>query len=362
MEQVNQLTLQNVADVVQSQTEITVTSKDIERILHAIQRNDNFWQICGDAHLPVPVITSAIQFLFNQKMIEIRDQKVFLTNLGKKWIQKWKIEAGKNYTCSKCQGRGIDLSSKPDWVTQFLQIEKDRPAPKQQFDQGSVTPETTIARVLLLDQRDDLRNKRILILGAEDDLTGLAIAMTNLAEEVLILDIDERFIQFDHYYIQKWGLKNATAMVFDLRNPFPEEWLHRFDVFITDPPETYSAFKAFIGRGIAALKGKGCVGYFGLTRQDASLKRWMDLQKLLLNEWGAVITDIIHDFNHYQPWDYHDQTRAANLSPVKSKPDQVWYRSSWYRIELLQDHGGTNEPISPEILDELYLDEESSTT
>ena len=196
-------------------------------------------------------------------------------------------------------------------------------------------------------------------MGAEDDLTGLAVALTRKARRVLVLDIDARLIDLDNQAFQELGISNAEARVWDLREPFPPEWLGAFDVFVTDPPETQAAFCAFIARGIAALRGEGGAGYFGLTLRESSLYKWREFQRALVEEWGAVITDIRQDFNAYMNWDYHEETRASRIVPVRRPPAEIWYRSAWYRIELVREPARWNEPIQDEAF---YQDEEGSTT
>ncbi|MBT9253000.1 MAG: bis-aminopropyl spermidine synthase family protein [Brockia lithotrophica] len=242
---------------------------------------------------------------------------------------------------------------------EFLRVSAGRPPAIQDFDQGSVTPETTVSRVLFLEQNGDLWGKDILVLGAEDDLTGLAIALTRKARRVLVLDIDARLVDFDNRAFRELGIDNAEARVFDLRNPLPEELLGAFDVFVSDPPETLASFRAFIGRGIAALREEGAVGYFGLTLRDASVYKWREFQRLLTGEFGVVITDILQNFNHYTNWDYHPRTRAAQIAPVAHPPRDIWYRSAWYRIEVLPGFVRWNEPIDDDVF---YLDEEGTTT
>ncbi len=355
-------TIKEIAQLVEQETGIKTLPRHIERILEALLATGDFWQVSGNAHLPVPVVASAIKHMQDAGWVNVSDDKIELTADGLRVAQEAGLSALPSYKCPRCGGRGIDYTARPDWWNQFKEIIQERPEPIQQYDQAYVTPETTISRVLMLEERGDLRNRRILVMGAEDDLTGLAVALTGLAKEVLILDIDERLINFDNHWIQKLNLPNARAQVFDLRKPFPEEWLRHFDVFITDPPETLMAFKAFIGRGVAALKGAGSAGYFGLTLQDSSMARWQQLQRMLLDEWDMVITDIKQDFNEYVPWPYHQETKAQRLAPVKVGPSDIWYRSAWYRVELLSDGKGINEAFDEGVLKELYLDEESSTT
>jgi predicted methyltransferase len=93
--------------------------------------------------------------------------------------------------------------------------------------------------------------------------------------------------------------------------------------------------------------------------RDSSVFRWRDFQISLTSEFGVAITDIVQNFNHYITWDYHSETKAAELAPVKREPKTIWYKSSWYRIEALPGFKRWNEPISDDVF---YLDEEGSTT
>ena len=93
--------------------------------------------------------------------------------------------------------------------------------------------------------------------------------------------------------------------------------------------------------------------------RDSSVYRWREFQKILTSEIGVVITDIIQDFNNYITGDYHKETKAYEIAPVKKDPEGIWYRSAWYRIEALPGFSRWNGIISDE---DLYLDEEGSTT
>lgn len=72
---------------------------------------------------------------------------------------------------------------------------KERPEAIQDFDQGYVTPESTLARVALAWNWGDLEGKEVLVLG-DDDLTGLAAALTGLPKRVVVLDADPRIVRF----------------------------------------------------------------------------------------------------------------------------------------------------------------------
>ena len=352
--------LSRIAEEVQKETKVRLHTRNVERVLSAALVTGDFWKIVDLSDLPVPAAAGIVKKLISEGVLFINDKEdILLTQKGYDLVAELGIEPVVDYSCQACEGRGYPFYADKDLYRTFVELAKDRPKAIRDYDQGSVTPETTVSRVLFIDSRGDLRGKDIIVMGAEDDLTGLAVALTRKARRVLVIDIDERLIDFDNRIFKELGIDNAEAMVWDLRNPFPEDMLGKFDVFITDPPETFAAFRAFIGRGIATLKEEGCSGYFGLTLRDSSIFRWKEFQETLINGYGTVITDIVQDFNHYMNWEYHPETKAAQIAPVKRNPSDIWYRSAWYRIETLPGFKRWNEPISDEVF---YLDEEGSTT
>ncbi|WP_029551454.1 bis-aminopropyl spermidine synthase family protein [Thermocrinis jamiesonii] len=353
-------TLVELANRARELSGVRIYKRNVEAVLSAVQKSGDFWEIIDMSDLPVPAASGIVKVLIEEGILFIDDEEnLRLTQKGFDLVRELGIEPFTDYTCKACEGRGIPFYADIELYREFIQLTKDRPKAIRDYDQGSVTPETTIARVLFIDSRGDLRNKDIIVLGAEDDLTGLAIALTRKARSVLVIDIDKRLIDFDNRIFKELGIDNAEARVWDLRNPFPQEMLGKFDVFVSDPPETLPAFRAFIGRGIATLREEGGVGYFGLTLRDSSVFRWRDFQIALTSEFGVAITDIVQDFNHYITWDYHKETKAAELAPVKKDPKTIWYKSAWYRVEVLPGFKRWNEVISDNVF---YLDEEGSTT
>ena len=334
----------------------------VEQMMRALCSSSDFWEAIDRANMPVVFAAAVVRALMEADLLKAHHGQLQWTPKGRELVEALGLRPFPHYQCLNCEGRGLVPPYHKPWAEAFMKYESHRPAPRQEYDQGSVTPATTLARVALMEQRGDLDGKDILVMGAEDDLMGLAIGLTRRARKVVVLDIDERIIAFEKEIIQKEGLTNIHPQVFDLRNPFPAEWEGGFDIFLTDPPETLPAFKAFIARGVAALKGPGAAGYFGLTLRDSSLYRWRKFQQEMVSTMGMVITDIIQDFNHYMNWGYHEATRASALNPAGAPPRQIWYKSAWYRIEALPGFQGSNEPIQPEVFESLYSDDEGVTT
>lgn len=352
--------LVELAKKAEEKSGVRLYKRNVERVFSALLVSGNFWTVVDYSDLPVPAAAGIVNTLVEEGYVFINsNQDLVLTQKGFDFVKEYSIHPYKEYVCAACQGRGIPFYADLELYHEFLQETKNRPKAIQDYDQGSVTPETTVTRVHFLDSRGDLEDKDIIVMGAEDDLTGLAIALSRKPKSVTVIDIDQRAIDFDNEIFQRLGIKNAVAKQWDLRKPLPDDMIGKFDVFITDPPETLAAFSAFIKRGIALLKDEGAVGYFGLTLRDSSVYRWREFQRALVSEIGVVITDIVQDFNEYITWDYHKETKAYELAPVKKDPEGIWYRSAWYRIEALPGFTRWNGEITDDMF---YLDEEGSTT
>ncbi len=354
--------IETVARKASRQAPAPVYPRLVERMIRALGNTSDFWEAIDRAQMPVVFAAAIVRALLDEGLLQVRQGRLKWTAGGQQAVETLGLHPLPRYHCLNCEGRGVVPPYQKKWADVFMKYESDRPAPRQEYDQGSVTPATTLSRVAFMDQWGDIDGKNILVMGAEDDLMGLAIGLTQRACKVVIIDIDARIIEFEKEIIAREGLKNVFPQVFDLRRPFPSDWEGAFDVFLTDPPETLLAFKAFIARGVSALNDAGAAGYFGLTLRDSSLYRWRKFQQAIVAELGMVITDIIQDFNHYMNWGYHEDTRASALNPAGSVPRQIWYKSAWYRIEALPRFRGINEPIEAEVFESLYSDEEGVTT
>jgi predicted methyltransferase len=346
--------LQKIANYITKKLNIQTSPKHIEEIISAIKTTNNFWQIVGISQKPIPIVAEAVNILKDEGYVNFEDGKIIETEkIGEKF--KYILPFQSHLVCQTCDGRGLNFKNTGIY-DKFFEIQKNRPKPIQKYDQGNITPESTVARIALMLVRGDVSNKKIIVLG-DDDLVGIALGLTGLPSEVLVLDIDERLIEFTNKVAKEHNL-NVRAEVFDLRKPLPKDFKAKFDVFVTDPPEAKKAFKIFLQKGIWTLKDKGSVGYIGMTLIDSSLAKWRELQKIIIDS-GAVITDIIRDFNKYEIWDYHQNTVAWKIAPVKSPPDNIWYSSCMVRIEMIGKPKAQNLTLKDK---DIYIDTESTTT
>jgi hypothetical protein len=327
----------------------SISRKEFHRIIASIKKSSNFWRIVELSRQPLPVVADVLKSLISNGYLKVDNGEiVFLDGSIEPDISE--IGDFDESRCKGCEGRGIDFDRYSNLLKEFRGIAKDRPSALQEFDQGFVSEETTIARVAFMHRWGDVRGKSMMLIG-DDDLLSIALWLTGMPERITVLEIDERLISF----IKDTTGKNVEVMVYDVRRPLPQELIGSFDVFFTDPTESLEGFKLFALRGMLSLKKEG-TGYFGLTRVEASLKKWYDIQRFL-HECGFVITDIIDDFNHYQDWDYYMDTRAYAVAPVKSQPVSYWYKSSQVRIERVLEKQIENLELNGFI----YVDDESST-
>ncbi len=343
-----------IAKEVSDRSKIAVTPKDVERLFGALERTGLPWELADLSDFPVPAIFESVKILSENGFVSVSDGRFKLTPKGKEVANS--AHPIEDISCSFCEGRGINLEKFPEIAKRFLRIQKRRPQPIRMFDQGYVTPKTTLSRFALSYERGDVVGKEIIILG-DDDLMSIVLGLSGLPKRITVVEIDERLISFIEDTAKREGFEIEVHR-FDLRHPLPKEHIKRYDTFFTDPPETLKGADAFIGRGICALRSPGSAGYFGFTRREASLTKWHSIQRMLL-KYGIVFTDIIHNFNEYVNWGYEEETRAWRLSPIKVKPKKNWYRSALYRFETLPGFKGNLKDYGKE---DIYEDEESSTT
>ncbi len=310
--------------------------REVERVFGALLASSEFWRIVTLSRLPVETVAEIIKVLLDVGLAVQENGALRLTPGGNAQAQARGIVPLIKQTCPECTGRGIDLRPHSELLDQFKELVQNRPDAILEYDQGYVTPETTVARLALLAAKGDLQDKELIILG-DDDLVSIAAALSGLPRRVVVLEIDPRLTDFIQTLA---GTHHLAIEVYrqDLRRRLPAELCRQFDTFLTDPPETIPALELFLTRGLAALKGPCCAGYFGLTYAESSLAEWLTIQQILAGKLKVAVTDIIHNFNEYVNWNYLLESVRKDLSFVQVSPRANWYFSSMYRIETLVDY------------------------
>ena len=118
------------------------------------------------------------------------------------------------------------------------------------------------------------------------------------------------------------------------------------------PPNTHILINALAHRGI------GCPVYFGLTSLECDKKKWFEIQKVLLG-MNFAITDVLRNFTEYPDPGWED--RLPIWAHLATKPSSTWYRSSYFRLEAIDEpkpaiHGAYEGPW------DFFLDDETWAT
>ncbi|MFX1374755.1 MAG: adenosylmethionine decarboxylase [Promethearchaeota archaeon] len=183
----------------------------------------------------------------------------------------------------------------------------NRPVPEFALDQSHADFSTVIKKTLFLLKKGDIEGRSIIFLG-DDDLISLAVGLTKLAKNIMVLDIDKRVIDYLSNSVEELSIEKFNVMSHDLRQPCPKRMINKYDVVIMDPPYTYEGLRLFLKRAGQVLKssikidgmetqiiGKKCLLSFGNKPPD-------EMQKLQFSilDHGFIINEMIPDFNHYK--------------------------------------------------------------
>lgn len=312
-----------------------------EQILrYLLESEKSVWELLDRSFFLVRDVIDTVNRLLSEGIVGVRDDKLYLTEKGLRMVNR-KILDFESGRCAECEGRGIIFGKGFREIAEvFSRMVKDRPQPDVKFFQGYMEERDVIARVALMHYYNDLADKSFVIVG-DDDLLSVALALTGLPSRILVLDIDVRLGEYLNKLCGKYGL-NIEFQQYDVSDPLPKDLIGKFDVFSSEPLETFSGLKAFLSRGVACLR-EGGVGYVGLTTAESSTRKWRALERFLI-KMNCVITDVIRDFSRYrmlyETANYELFTSRFNF-PVGKNPGICWYKSSLFRFELF----GKPKPI-----------------
>jgi len=332
-----------------------VSASSVYNIINAIYKlkSAEFWHIVKESGEYTLDAFKILLALMEENFVKRIGREFTLSTKGKQAAESIGLVA-KSAKCNMCTGKTIIIDILSEIRDEFEKICSKRPRLKVEYDQAPILPSDALSRVAFMIERGDVSGKDIIVLG-DDDLVSVALALTELPNRIVVLDIDEELIKFIREHLSTASIK-AEALTHDLRYPLPDDLRDSFDVFFTDPPDTTLGLILFLSRGAEALikeeKVRAC-GYFCMTHADAPIDRWYKIEKTLL-EMGFVITDIIRDFNTYydlsvETEDYIKEGILEKIPP----PTKPWYVSSLIRIE---GHGKISPAIKGTFFDEKVYD------
>ena len=184
---------------------------------------------------------------------------------------------------------------------------ENRPSPEFALDQSHADFSTVLKKTLYLLKKGDIEGRRLIFLG-DDDFISLAVGMTKLANEITVVDIDDRILNFLSKTASTLSLKNFKVTHHDLRDPIPKNIANKYDVVVMDPPYTNEGLRIYLKGAKQTLKsrinmdgknysvvGKKCVLSFGNKPPNE-----MQNLELSILDHGFIITEMLPDFNHYK--------------------------------------------------------------
>jgi S-adenosylmethionine decarboxylase proenzyme len=337
---------------------------DMARVVRATLEFSDAWQVAGHANLPFAELLDILQKMRARGLIEFQGSEVRLTREGEAFARELGAVATRNVTCPHCAGSGYDLDRFARARAEFLPLLQERPPAVSSYDQGALTADSVFRRLAMMYAHGDVAGNSILVLG-DDDLMSIALALTGLPREIVVLEIDPRLCEFVARTAREKNLP-IRVIEHDARDRLPADLRARFDTFVTDPAETIQGLLLFVEKGLAMLKpGSGRSGYFGVSLIEASMRKWNVWERHLLQNHALVLTHISEPFSLYGE-ELHEPARATNgagvryaeLSPFAHSPRAPWYRSSLFRVETLKEFVPPAD-FDSNPRDELYQDAES---
>ncbi|MDU0288666.1 bis-aminopropyl spermidine synthase family protein [Saccharothrix longispora] len=173
----------------------------------------------------------------------------------------------------------------------------DVPPPLAALDHVQATAETALKRALWLDNTYDLAGRTLLCLG-DHDLTSLAVCSVNPDVSVVVVDVDDRLLEYVDGRAAERGFAIRTVHA-DFRFGLPPAVLETADLVFSDPPYTPEGMALFAGRAVEALadpgRGRVLLAHGFSDRTPAlGLKVQQELQRL-----GLVFEAILPAFHRF---------------------------------------------------------------
>lgn len=336
---------------------IGVGYDDAARVLRALLEFSDAWQVAGHANVPFAELVDILQKLRQRGLVEFQGSTVRLTARGEAFARELHIVPTRDVTCPSCAGSGFDTTLFAQAYAEFERLIAARPPANSSYDQGALTAESVFRRLTLMYGNGDIAGQKILLLG-DDDLLSLALALTGLPQEIVVVEIDPRLCHFIAEIARARAFK-LRVLAHDVREKLPTDLRGQFDTFVTDPAETIQGLLLFVEKGLAMLKsGGGHAGYFGVTTIEASRHKWNLWERHLLQNHAVVFTQISAPFSLYGLGGEEAGAGRMDLAPFDEPPRRPWYRSSFFRLETLKEFVPPAD-FDSNPRDELYQDAES---
>ncbi|MBB6172367.1 hypothetical protein HNR23_002427 [Nocardiopsis mwathae] len=171
------------------------------------------------------------------------------------------------------------------------------PASRADLDHVAASARTALRRGVYLATRFALPGRRLLCVG-DHDLTSLAATLVCPDAEALVVDIDERMLDYIDAAAARLGLPVRCHFA-DLRLGLPEAVRGRADLVFTDPPYTPEGVELFVRRGLEGLsdprRGRILLAYGASETTPALVAKTQSR----LARMGLATEAVWPDFNRY---------------------------------------------------------------
>ncbi|MFW9817967.1 MAG: bis-aminopropyl spermidine synthase family protein [Candidatus Thorarchaeota archaeon] len=238
----------------------------------------------------------------------IIEKKNFLGELGRNWVkQNLKLHFDYDPIPDSFTNIIKELPVEFTYLNIIEELLNNRPDPEFSLDQSHADFPTIVKKVLYLLKKGDIEGRKIIFLG-DDDVISLGLGLTKLADEITVIDIDNRVLEFISQSAKNLNFENFNVINHDLRESCPKTVRNKYDVVIMDPPYTIEGLRLFLKRARQVIKskmkfndeivpivGKKCLLSFG-NKPPAQMQK---LQLAILDH-GFVINEMLPDFNHYK--------------------------------------------------------------
>lgn len=167
--------------------------------------------------------------------------------------------------------------------------------PNRKFDQFFATVNTSVAKVKVMQDRGDVKGKKIAFLG-DDDLISITLGLSWEFfqidySDILVLDIDRNILSAINTIVAEHSFKNIRTEYYDARCPLRPSLEGRFDVVVIDPPYTEEGVDLFLRKSLqllGAAPGGSIYLYYGNSyktpEKELAIQQLFSRYKLLLKE------------------------------------------------------------------------------
>jgi hypothetical protein len=190
------------------------------------------------------------------------------------------------------------LAGRPDLEAFVAGLAVSRPGPDRDLDHVAATAQTVARRALWLDAGYDLTRTPLLCVG-DHDLTSLGVAACTPGARVVVVDIDDRVLEFVDGVARARGW-DVRCLWWDLRCGLPSSATGVADVAFTDPPYTPEGVTTFLVAAVQGLRdpdrGRVVMAYgYGDHQPALGVK----VQRAV-SDLQIAVEAILPGFNEYQ--------------------------------------------------------------